>query len=91
MTTLQIPPALVQSLADVPGFNEKAFREVHASGRQVVSARKNPAKPAELIFEGISISPVPWSENGFYFSERPSFTFDPLFHAGVYYVPTHAQ
>ena len=86
MTPLQIPPALIQSLADVPGFNETAFREVHASGRQVVSARKNPAKPAELNFEGISTSPVPWSENGFYLSERPSFTFDPLFHAGAYYV-----
>ena len=30
--------------------------------------------------------PVPWCETGFYLSERPSFTFDPLFHAGTYYV-----
>ncbi|MEN9917688.1 MAG: hypothetical protein RL662_124 [Bacteroidota bacterium] len=29
---------------------------------------------------------VPWCETGFYLRERPSFTFDPLFHAGVYYV-----
>ena len=29
---------------------------------------------------------VPWCETGFYLSERPSFTFDPLFHAGTYYV-----
>jgi 16S rRNA C967 or C1407 C5-methylase (RsmB/RsmF family)/NOL1/NOP2/fmu family ribosome biogenesis protein len=29
---------------------------------------------------------VPWCKNGFYLKERPSFTFDPLFHAGVYYV-----
>ena len=29
---------------------------------------------------------VPWTEHGYYLAERPSFTFDPLFHAGCYYV-----
>ena len=29
---------------------------------------------------------VPWSAQGFYLEERPTFTFDPLFHAGCYYV-----
>ncbi len=29
---------------------------------------------------------VAWCEKGFYLTERPSFTFDPLFHAGAYYV-----
>jgi NOL1/NOP2/fmu family ribosome biogenesis protein len=29
---------------------------------------------------------VPWSGQGYYLDERPSFTFDPLFHAGYYYV-----
>lgn len=29
---------------------------------------------------------VPWSSFGYYLPERPSFTFDPLFHAGTYYV-----
>ena len=29
---------------------------------------------------------VPWSSWGYYLGERPSFTFDPLFHAGTYYV-----
>jgi NOL1/NOP2/sun family putative RNA methylase len=31
-------------------------------------------------------APVPWSQFGFYLKERPSFTFDPLFHSGCYYV-----
>ena len=31
-------------------------------------------------------SPVPWCESGFYLASRPTFTFDPLFHAGCYYV-----
>ncbi|MGC4020571.1 MAG: rRNA methyltransferase [Cyclobacteriaceae bacterium] len=29
---------------------------------------------------------VQWTDFGFYLSERPAFTFDPLFHAGTYYV-----
>jgi 16S rRNA C967 or C1407 C5-methylase (RsmB/RsmF family)/NOL1/NOP2/fmu family ribosome biogenesis protein len=30
-------------------------------------------------------SPVPWSSNGYYLDSRPSYTLDPLFHAGCYY------
>lgn len=30
--------------------------------------------------------PISWTQYGFYLPERPSFTFDPLFHAGCYYV-----
>ena len=29
---------------------------------------------------------VPWASQAYYLRERPSFTFDPLFHAGCYYV-----
>jgi len=29
---------------------------------------------------------VPWAEHAYYLAQRPSFTFDPLFHAGCYYV-----
>ena len=29
---------------------------------------------------------MPWCSTGFYLNERPTFTFDPLFHAGCYYV-----
>lgn len=31
-------------------------------------------------------SAIPWCEDGFYLTERPAFTFDPLLHAGGYYV-----
>ena len=29
---------------------------------------------------------IPWSERGYYLTERPAFTLDPLLHAGAYYV-----
>ena len=31
------------------------------------------------------IGEIAWCENGVYLKERPSFTLDPLFHAGAYY------
>ena len=46
-----------------------------------VSIRLNPFKrhrnPMTL---GCPVEQVPWSEVGYYLAERPSFTFDPLFH-----------
>ena len=33
-----------------------------------------------------SVQQVPWCPEGFYLPGRPQFTFDPLFHAGCYYV-----
>lgn len=33
----------------------------------------------------VKCEPVPWCKNGFYLEKRPSFTLDPLFHAGCYY------
>ena len=33
-----------------------------------------------------SLQQIAWSKSGFYLDERPMFTADPLFHAGVYYV-----
>jgi len=37
------------------------------------------------------LSPLPWCPLGFYLTSRPQFTFDPLFHAGCYYVQEAAS
>lgn len=47
------------------------------------SIRLNPLKNYSGKLEGDTI---PWTENGIYLKERPSFTLDPAFHAGAYYV-----
>ncbi|MDD6209708.1 MAG: rRNA cytosine-C5-methyltransferase [Bacteroidales bacterium] len=36
--------------------------------------------------ESLSLNPVAWCPDGCYLEQRPSFTFDPLLHAGAYYV-----
>jgi 16S rRNA C967 or C1407 C5-methylase (RsmB/RsmF family)/NOL1/NOP2/fmu family ribosome biogenesis protein len=43
-----------------------------------INARKWSRKP-------LNSEPVPWSDNGYYLETRPSYTLDPLFHAGCYY------
>lgn len=54
-----------------------------------VSIRLNPRKAAGLVAaEGES---VPWCTNGYHLKSRPNFTFDPLFHAGCYYVQEAAS
>lgn len=79
---MKLPVALLQSLEHAAGFNRNAFEAVHASGEQVVSIRLNPAKPATPAIK----TTIPWCPYGRYLPERPSFTLDPVFHAGAYYV-----
>lgn len=82
---MSVPAALIQSLQTATGFNQKAFEAVHASGEQIVSIRLNPSKHFDTAYLPISEN-VGWCENGRYLKERPFFTFDPLLHAGAYYV-----
>jgi 16S rRNA C967 or C1407 C5-methylase (RsmB/RsmF family)/NOL1/NOP2/fmu family ribosome biogenesis protein len=80
-----LPHALIESLKDVNGFDETSFKEVHQSNHQITSIRINPAKPSSL--KGLQIEGnVPWCYAGRYLSIRPSFTLDPAFHGGAYYV-----
>jgi 16S rRNA C967 or C1407 C5-methylase (RsmB/RsmF family)/NOL1/NOP2/fmu family ribosome biogenesis protein len=95
---LSIPQALSASLTGVKGFNKETFEAVHALGEQVTSIRLNPFKnrvtaqgvigiqPQDVLQYLPAATPVAWCNTGYYLSERPSFTFDPLFHAGCYYV-----
>ncbi|MEO6490248.1 MAG: RNA methyltransferase [Ferruginibacter sp.] len=81
----QLPAALLASLQTAKGFDENAFVQTHQSGEQIVSIRVNRQKGSMENF----FSPnekVPWCTDGYYLPSRPSFTLDPLFHAGMYYV-----
>ena len=68
------------------------------------SAPESPSKHISFLFPPSSFlekdvpspSPiprqqVPWCPEGYYLSGRPQFTFDPLFHAGCYYVQEAAS
>ena len=90
---MQIPPALLDSLQQVKGFEGESFIEIHNRGEQITSIRFNPKKwPDEnkqlshLSSNPEAMEAIPWSSCSYYLPVRPSFTFDPLFHAGAYYV-----
>ena len=92
-----LPIALLNSLETIKGFDKEAFIAVHEKKETITSIRFNPAKKSMVngqwsMENHIHHSPftmhqkVPWSNSGYYLQERPSFTLDPLFHAGLYYV-----
>lgn len=82
---MQLPSEFLPSLKGVPGFDADAFLAIHNNSTPVISLRLNPMKPAKWG-QGWELSQVPWCTEGRYLSQRPSFTLDPLMHAGAYYV-----
>jgi 16S rRNA C967 or C1407 C5-methylase (RsmB/RsmF family)/NOL1/NOP2/fmu family ribosome biogenesis protein len=87
---VKLPQALLQSLEGIEGFDHRRFIDVHEKQDSVTSIRINPAKCSEeelKQYGWLNLSEkVSWSAYGYYLEKRPSFTFDPLFHAGCYYV-----
>jgi 16S rRNA C967 or C1407 C5-methylase (RsmB/RsmF family)/NOL1/NOP2/fmu family ribosome biogenesis protein len=47
-----------------------------------ISLRTNPQK----FSSPIAAEKIPWCETGIFLKERPSYTLDPIFHSGAYYV-----
>jgi 16S rRNA C967 or C1407 C5-methylase (RsmB/RsmF family)/NOL1/NOP2/fmu family ribosome biogenesis protein len=83
----RLPHSFLQSLENVEGFDLNAFAAVHEESKALTSIRFNPNKKIEVQDSVLEIeSKIPWSTHGYYLKERPSFTKDPLFHAGAYYV-----
>ncbi len=78
----QLPDAFILRMQQFLGKECDAFIE-SLQTTPPVSIRHNSAKRKATFNDATTI---PWCETGNYLAERPSFTFDPLFHAGTYYV-----
>lgn len=78
-----LPSSFLESLDGLPGYDRALFEAAHAHADPITSIRINPSKPVDLSF---SMERVPWTLFGSYVNPRPSFTFDPNFHGGAYYV-----
>ncbi len=76
------PVNFLESLSGEPGFEREKFTNVHKIAEAPTSIRLNPFKKSSVK----AGEQVPWCPEGHYLDTRPSFTFDPLFHAGCYYV-----
>jgi len=76
------PENFLESLSGEPGFDPENFINTHLNIESPTSIRVNPFKKSSFKTD----QQVPWCADGYYLDKRPSFTFDPLFHAGCYYV-----
>lgn len=81
--TPQLPEAFVRQTESLLG-EEEAARLLRAIATEPpVSIRLNPLK---RMPDPAGAEKVGWATEGFYLPGRPAFTFDPLLHAGCYYV-----
>jgi 16S rRNA C967 or C1407 C5-methylase (RsmB/RsmF family)/NOL1/NOP2/fmu family ribosome biogenesis protein len=83
-----LPEIFLESLEGIAGFNRASFVQVHEGDEQVSSLRVNTKKISNKDWPVLKNkqSVIPWCENGYYLSHRPSYVLDPLWHAGAYYV-----
>lgn len=86
---MQLPQEFVQQMCALLGEAEAgALCSALTDTPPAVSIRRNPTK-GDVSFA--QSTPVPWCSDGCYLAERPSFTLDPRFHAGAYYVQEAAS
>lgn len=80
---MELKKEFVEMLRQALPDEAEALCRAIAGTEPSVSVRVNEAKGA-TVPDGAAR--VPWCEAGFYLDERPGFTFDPMLHAGLYYV-----
>ncbi len=85
---MDLPVAFTQQMNGLLGKEEAGQLFKALSVPSPVSIRINSGKQNKYntIFRYSKQERILWCKNGFYLEERPSFTFDPLFHTGTYYV-----
>lgn len=72
-------------------FKKRIVSQKYIDGESLLTALEEPSpvsiriNPAKWNKKPLNSDPVPWSENGYYLENRPSYTLDPLFHSGCYY------
>lgn len=77
----KLPVSLKLTLPESLHIDWQALEDAHALP-PINSVRMNLKRTAQFDQEAM----IPWCKQGRYLHTRPSFTFDPLFHAGTYYV-----
>ena len=81
MTEDQFPQAFKKREQLHLGDEWRDFVNAHLQPSPI-SIRINPYKVAQEQLKPL----IPWTQYGYYLPDRPSFTLDPTFHAGKYYV-----
>lgn len=83
---MKLPQAFIDRTQTILGSEFDSFcRALEAE--TPISIRLNKSKSEQ----NIHLEKVPWAQGAYYLPVRPSFTLDPLFHAGLYYVQEAAS
>jgi len=86
----QLPEDFIRETKQIMG-EERFSRYLSAFDEDApTSIRLNPMNDGSRLLDN-GYCQVPWCPEGFYLAGRPQFTFDPLFHAGCYYVQEAAS
>ena len=85
---MALPELFIRQMEGLLGADELKTLLDGIKQEPLTSIRLNPRKwnPANMPLRRVG-----WWEGGFYLDDRPSFTFDPLLHAGCYYVQEAAS
>lgn len=84
---MNLPDAFLSSMQQTLGLEEAARLKEALCDTPSTAIRLNLQK----VRTEASLEPVPWCASGRYLPGRVPFTFDPLFHAGAYYVQEAAS
>lgn len=82
---MKLPISFIESTRALMGDEEYQKLSVALEQEPPVSVRLNSKFTDSLSCSSIS-GRIPWAAGGYYLNQRLTFTFDPLFHAGCYYV-----
>lgn len=85
----QLPIAFIEMLKEKLPNDWQALLDALET-EPPISIRANPFKKISLAHLPLA-EKVNWCDSGFYLQSRPSFTYDPAFHAGAYYVQEAAS
>ena len=88
---MNLPSSFVERIVGLLGQDEADKLLAALQCESPVSIRINGAKWRELPSVAAPLREVAWCSTGCYLAQRPSFTFDPLLHAGCYYVQEAAS
>ena len=83
MSEIQLPADFESQMLALLGKQDFENFKAAINRTPRTAIRLNPAKNFSPSWPK---NPIPWSKQGFFLEERPSFTLDPAFHAGAYYV-----
>ncbi|WP_111391677.1 methyltransferase RsmF C-terminal domain-like protein [Algoriphagus aquaeductus] len=83
MSNFQLPKDFESQMRALLGAQEFELFKSAINQTPRTSIRLNSEKPFSPAWPK---RPIPWSAQGYFLEERPSFTLDPAFHAGAYYV-----